>query len=162
MNALTCCMNEWEELLLRPLNTSDDLVRPSNSSPHRQLMHLFTSVYKTKVSHSYRQDIKSTFKYVSEYMEAKFGNKPLYLKSSLDEFSLNEFHTFLKQCMLDGRLHNRYANVLQSTYKNVLNKAIEIKVPTFERFYLPNSFCYYKRVTKKFCWLLFVSSNSTL
>jgi len=143
-------LNEWDELLTIPLNSFTDLVQPTKSSPHRQLMHLFTSVFKVKISESHRNDIKSTFKYVSKLTSEKLGVEPVYLSKFLNEFSLNEFHTFLKCCMLNKKIHNRYANILQSTYKNVLNKAIYLNIPNFERFYLPSSFCYYTRVTERY------------
>lgn len=49
---------EWDELLTMPLNCFDDLAQPTKTSPHRQLMHLFTSVFKVKISDSYRRDVK--------------------------------------------------------------------------------------------------------
>lgn len=150
MNIASRCMNEWEELLSIQLNSFSELAQPTKGSPHRQLMHLFTSVYKTKTSQSHKSDIKSAFKHVSALMEEKFDNEPISLSQELNEFSLNEFHAYLKRCMLCEKLHNRYANVLQSTYKNILNKAIEIKTPNFERFYLPSAFCYHTRVTERY------------
>lgn len=141
---------EWNELLTIPLNSFGDLVQPTKASPHRQLMHLFTSVFKVKISDSYRTDVRSTFRHVSRQISEKLSKQPVYLCEVLNEFSLNEFHAYLKCCMLNEKLHNRYANVLQSTYKNVLNKAIDINTPNFERFYLPSSFCYYTRVTERY------------
>ena len=141
---------EWEELLSTPLNSFNDLAKPNKSNPHRQLMHLFTSVYKVKTSTSYKSDIKSAFNYVSALMEEQFHREPIYLNKILNEFSLNEFHSYLKRCMQSEKIHNRHANVLQSAYKTVLNKAIEIKVPNFDRFYLPSSFCYQTRVTERY------------
>ncbi|WP_283710922.1 site-specific integrase [Pseudoalteromonas prydzensis] len=141
---------EWDELLAIPLNSFNDLVQPTKASPHRQLMHLFTSVFKVKISDSYRNDIKSTFKHVSKQISEKLGEQSICLSKVLNEFSLDEFHAYLKHCMLEGKIHNRYANVLQSTYKNVLNKAIDINIPNFERFYLPSSFCYFTRVTERY------------
>lgn len=141
---------EWDELLTMPLNCFDDLAQPTKTSPHRQLMHLFTSVFKVKISDSYRNDVKSTFRHVSRQISEKLSKQPVYLCEVLNEFSLDEFHAYLKRCMLDEKIHNRYANVLQSTYKNVLNKAIDINVPNFERFYLPSSFCYFTRVTERY------------
>jgi len=141
---------EWEELLSIPLSSFNNLVQPTKTSPHRQLMHLFASVFKVKTSQSHRADIKSTFKHVSELMKEKMGEQPVYLSKVLNELSLDEFHVYLKRCMLNEQIHNRYANVLQCTYKSILNKAIEINTPNFERFYLPSAFCYTTRVTKRY------------
>ncbi|WP_064435897.1 tyrosine-type recombinase/integrase [Pseudoalteromonas neustonica] len=143
-------LSEWDTLVDTPLTCIEDLALPSQALPYRQLTHLFASVYKTKVSRSYKDDVHATHSHVTELMKEKFGNQPIYLTKVLNEFSLDDFHAYLKNCMLLDKIHNRYANVLQSTYKNVLNKAIELKVPNFKRFYLPSSFCYQTRVTERY------------
>lgn len=150
MNIASRCMNEWEELLLIQLNSFSELAQPTEKSPHRQLMHLFTSVYKTKTSESHRADVKSTLKHVSTLMEEKFGDEPVYLNKAFNEYSLDEFHAYLKRCISRDKLHNRYANVLQTTYKCLLNRAIDIKIQNFEKFYLPPAFCYNTRVTCRY------------
>ena len=150
MNIASRCMNEWEELLSIQLNSFSELAQPTEKSPHRQLMHLFTSVYKTKTSESHRADVKSTLKHVSTLMEEKFGDEPVYLNKALNEYSLDEFHAYLKRCISREKLHNRYANVLQTTYKCLLNRAIDIKIQNFEKFYLPPEFCYITRVTCRY------------
>lgn len=141
---------QWEKLQSLPVTTFSDLVAPTQAEPHKQLMHLFACQLKITISSSHRGDVKCTFKYVSTFMKTKFGNRLLYLPKVFNEYSLDEFHVYLKHCMLEEKIHNRYANVLQSTYKNVLNRAIELKTPDFLRFYLPRSFCYTTRVTERY------------
>ncbi len=141
---------QWAQLQSLSVSTFTDLVAPIPSEPHKQLMHLFACQLKTTISQSHRADVKSTFKYVSKFIKKKLGDQLIYLPSVLNEFSLDEFHSYLKHCILEDQIHNRYANILQSTYKNVLNKAIDLKTPNFFRFYLPSSFCYYTRVTERY------------
>ncbi|HAS6505048.1 TPA: tyrosine-type recombinase/integrase [Vibrio parahaemolyticus] len=147
---ITTSTKDWDVLISTPLNSFEDLVNPSITLPHRQLMHLFASVYKAKTSKSRRADLKCTYNHVSQLMTYKLGNQPVYLSLVLNEFSLDEFHAYLTRSILDEKIHNRYANVLQSTYKIVLNKTLDISIPNFERFYLPSSFCYNTRITERY------------
>lgn len=141
---------ELDELLKIQVRNFGDLVKATSTSPYRQLMHLFATLLKVKTSKSHRSDIRSTFKHVLIHFQNELGNKPIHLENQLNEFSLDKFHIYLKDCMSKGTLHNRYANVLQSTYKNVLRQAIDLKTPNFSRFYLPSSFCYSTRVTARY------------
>ncbi len=150
MSAHLTSKEQWAQLQTISVSSFADLVVPTKGEPHKQLMHLFACQLKKTISQSHRSDVIATYKHVSTFLKKKLDGQIIYLPNVLNEFSLDEFHSYLKHCMLVGQIHNRYANVLQSTYKNVLNKAIELKTPNFFRFYLPSSFCYITRVTDRY------------
>ena len=98
---------QWAQLQSLSVSTFTDLVAPIPSEPHKQLMHLFACQLKTTISQSHRADVKSTFKYVSKFIKKKLGDQLIYLPSVLNEFSLDEFHSYLKHCILEDQIHNR-------------------------------------------------------
>lgn len=141
---------EWDELSTIPIISQADLVEPTTKHPYRQLKHLFAQHMITKVSDSYRQDIKSVFMHVIILIESDLGNQPVQLSDWLDEFTLNRFHKYLEEKIIEGSLNNRFANVLQTTFKGVLNRAKTLNFPKFKRFYLSSAFSYSDRVTNKY------------
>ncbi|MEI6894321.1 MAG: tyrosine-type recombinase/integrase [Colwellia sp.] len=141
---------EWDELSDIPIISQADLVEPTPKKPYIQLKHLFAQHMLTKVSHSYKQDVRSVFKHVTILIKADFGNQPIRLTDWLDEFTLNRFHKYLEEQMIEGNLNNRFANVLQTTFKNILNRAKALNIPNFKRFYLSSAFSYNDRVTNKY------------
>ena len=141
---------EWDELSAIPIISQSDLVKPTSKNPYRQLKHLFAQYMITKVSDSHRSDVRSTFKHLTESIKKNFGNKPISLTNWLDEFTLNRFHLYLEEQMIEGNLNNRFANVLQTTFKNVLNRAKTLNLPNFKRFYLSSAFSYSDRVTNRY------------
>ncbi len=143
-------LKEWEELSVIPIISQADLVEPTSKNPYRQLKHLFAQHMLTKVSHSYKQDVKSVFKHVTILIKVDFGNQPIRLIDWLDEFTLNRFHKYLEDQMIEGNLNNRFANVLQTTFKNILNRAKALNLSNFKRFYLSSAFSYNDRVTNKY------------
>lgn len=143
-------LKEWKELSAIPILSQADLVKPTSNNPYRQLKHLFAQHMITKVSGSYRDDVKSTFKHLSVSIKTDLGNQSILLTDWLDEFTLNRFHKYLEEQMIEGNLNNRFANVLQTTLKNVLNRAKTLNLPNFKRFYLSSAFSYNARVTNNY------------
>ena len=143
-------IKEWKELSNIPIFSKAELVIPTIENPHLQIKHLFAQHLVTKVSKSHRDDIKSVFKHLTQFIKIDYGNQPILLINWLDEFTLNRFHKYLEEQMIEGNLNNRFANVLQTTFKNVLNRAKTLNFPNFKRFYLSSSFSYSDRVTNNY------------